>query len=307
MSFVPPPPPSGGFPGGEPPRPRSTPIPGDGGTPPTTAQFLDSLDSSGAPVAPPSSPLDVAGFAPPPGAQYTPLPPGRPTRGAALGIAIAAVVVTAIIGGSVFLVLMARGDSSTGADDEPSVSLAAPVSDPGQTPGDDVAPPGSEVAVPTVPAAPVSLFEPGPAGQAIAAIEQAVGAAPSNLLRVVLYPEYVLAQAQSVSNPANVDAYDYRDGSVAGPEPVTLAGPGDLATSLYSSAEVDWSLIGALTADAIVQMPAIEEPVVTHVIVERSVFDPSFAVTIRVYVNGPRHLGGYAEYTPTGQLIQVQI
>ncbi|MCB0997781.1 MAG: hypothetical protein KDB40_00670 [Acidimicrobiales bacterium] len=306
MSFVPPPPPPGGLPGGEPARPRSTPIPGDGGTPPTTAQFLDSLDSSGAPVGAPSSPFDQPGFAPPPGGQYTALAPARPARGAALGIAIAAVVVMAIVGGSVFLVLMARGEGSTGTDDVPSVSVAASGAE--DLPSAASSPvPASEVVPLTAPTAPVSLFEPGPAAQAIDAIEQAVGVSPSSLLRVVLYPEYVLAQAQSATEPANVDAYDYRRGEVDGPDPVVFAGPGDLASSLYSSAEVDWTTIAALAADAVTRMPEIEEPAVTHVIVERSVFDPSFSVTIRVYVNGPRHLGGYAEYTPGGELIQVQI
>jgi hypothetical protein len=53
-------------------------------------------------------------------------------------------------------------------------------------------------------------------------------------------------------------------------------------------------------------MPTVEEGVVTHILIERSVFTPDFSVTVRVYVGGPR-ASGYVEYTPTGELIQVMV
>ena len=67
--------------------------------------------------------------------------------------------------------------------------------------------------------------------------------------------------------------------------------------------EVDWTFLARAVAEA-PGLTTVEEGAVSHIIVDRSVFTPDFAITVKVYVTGPRG-GGYVEYTPTGELIQV--
>lgn len=85
--------------------------------------------------------------------------------------------------------------------------------------------------------------------------------------------------------------------------PVTLTGDGDLEANLFSLADIDVTQIPRMVAEA-PGLTAVEEPQVTHIIIERSVFHEGFPVTFKVYVNGPRG-GGYVEYDHAGTLIQV--
>ena len=125
-------------------------------------------------------------------------------------------------------------------------------------------------------------------------------------MQVMIYPGYAFATAQDANNPVHVDEYPWRAGVVGTPSPVTLMGDGDLESNLFSATDVDWSFIARAVAEAPSLMPTVEAGVVTHIIVERSVFTADFSVVVRVYVSGPRG-GGYAEYTPTGQFVQAVV
>ena len=160
------------------------------------------------------------------------------------------------------------------------------------------------VAPADTPTAAVSLFDPAGATAVIGTFEAAIGGAPTKMMRVVLYPGYAFATAQDPANPLHVDEYEYRDGFVGLPSPVTLVGDGDLESNLFATTDVDWTFVSRAVSEAPSLLPAVEEGEVTHIIVERSVFTPDFSVTVRVYVSGPRG-GGYVEYTPTGEFIKV--
>jgi len=174
-------------------------------------------------------------------------------------------------------------------------------------------PPAAEptVAVETVPVetAPpvvvpeVNLFTGTQAGEMVAAIAAARGAAPLRMLTIAIYPTYSFAQVQDPTIPANVDEFPWRDGSVGVSSPVQLIGEGDLEANLYSDTEVNWAAIPGLI-EASAAALAIEGGEVTHVIVERNL--PFTAdVVIRVYVNGPRN-SGFVEADAQGNITAVR-
>jgi hypothetical protein len=190
----------------------------------------------------------------------------------------------------------------------PEVTLPVPAAslpDPAATAPTATAPAATAPAA-TTPVAPPAVTLLGTEGVTalIASYEAAIGASPARLLSLKLYPDYAFATAQSPTNPVNVDEYPYRNGVVGPSSPVTLVGDGDLETNLYSSTDVDWSFLSAAVAEAPSLLPDVVEGAVSHVIVERSPFTPDLALTVRVYVSGPRG-GGYVEYSAAGALIQV--
>ena len=85
------------------------------------------------------------------------------------------------------------------------------------------------------------LHERGRAATAIAAIEKQVGASPAQSTDILLYPEYMDVKAQDPTIPEHIDEYEWRDGSVSGPEPVHLSGPqADTDASLFPTSAVRW-------------------------------------------------------------------
>jgi hypothetical protein len=302
MSFAPPNPPDPPQPPGRPygapgpGMPRSTPIPG-------TSEPLPG--NSGA--APPPTPGEFVG-APPPGMyQATPGGPfaaeSRPRRSWAAIVFTVVLVVVPVIGlavGAVALMSSSDGSETEGADDP---APAPPLSEPADT----------ELAVPTPSAAPtptaqpaptpVDLFAPGGAPMVIDAFEAAISGEPSRFTQISLYPEYAFARAQDAAIPTHVDEYPWRDGVVGASSPVTLVGDGDLEATLFGATEIDWTFIARAVTEA-PTLVTVEEGVVSHIIVDRSVFTDDFAVVVRVYVTGPRG-GAYVEYTPAGELIDV--
>jgi hypothetical protein len=149
----------------------------------------------------------------------------------------------------------------------------------------------------------LALFADGGAPALIAAFDAAISGEPSRFMQVLIYPDYAFVSAQDAGIPDHVDEYPWRDGVVGASSPVTLVGTGDLEATLWSANEVDWTFLARAVTEA-PGLTTVEEGVVSHIIVDRSVFTPDFAITVKVYVSGPRG-GGYVEYTPAGQLIQV--
>jgi len=149
------------------------------------------------------------------------------------------------------------------------------------------------------------LFDPAGATALVATFDAAIGGSPTKLMRVTIYPEYAFATAQDPANALHVDEYPYRDGVIGPSRPVTVVGDGGLEANLFATTDVDWSFLPRAVAEASGLMLQ-EEGAVTHIIVERSVFTADFSVVVRVYVTGPRG-GGYAEYTPAGELVKVVV
>ena len=325
--------------------PGASGAPGAPGAP-TTSQFLGGLGPDGQPgqAGPGSSPFGQQSpfatqtpYQPAPGMQYAPLAPTKRRSGG--GLLLALLIIGPVIGITVgvWAFLRARDasdqaeqilddaqqtvdsilddvqddlDDIDALDDVPPVSL--PVSLPTDTVVPDSVPGGVAVSLPTetVPPATVapaiSLFDPAGATAVMATFDAAISGEPSRLLSAAIYPDYAFVQAQDADAPTHVDQYDYRDGFVSDPAPVQLIGDGDLEAALFSITDVDWTFINRAVTEAPGLMPTVEEGVVTHILIERSVFSPDFSVTVRVYVGGPR-ASGYVEYTPTGELIQVMV
>ncbi|MCX6519923.1 MAG: hypothetical protein NTZ21_04595 [Actinobacteria bacterium] len=307
---------------------RSTPLPGfDDVPPPTAAQFL------GAVQQPPVQP-----FQPAPGAALGSTMP-RSRRSGLGGLVVALLIIGPVVGISVSVWAFLRGrdaneqaervlddaeatldsvfaDAQDALDDVDPV-VPADISLPAvpAVPTDaDVPPVSLPVSLPTVPAVPaasvpapaVSLFDPAGATALIGTYEAAIGGAPTKLMNVTIYPDYAFATAQDPANALHVDEYPYRDGFVGASSPVTLVGDGDLEANLFATTDVDWTFLSRAVGEAPSLMPTVEEGVVTHIIVERSVFTPDFSVVVRVYVSVPRG-GGYVEYTAAGELVQVMV
>lgn len=74
--------------------------------------------------------------------------------------------------------------------------------------------------------------------------------APVQALAVEVTPHHVLFSVQDPRNPANVDAWELRNGELLPPRPVQLTGGGDLAANLFPLAEVPLGRIPALSRAA---------------------------------------------------------
>jgi hypothetical protein len=161
----------------------------------------------------------------------------------------------------------------------------------------------AETAPPVTAPPVVSLFAEGGAPGVIAAFEDAISGEPSRFMQIILYPDYAFATAQDANIPDHVDEYPWRDGVVGPSSPVQLVGDGELEANLWSATDVEWTFLARAVAEA-PGLTTVEEGTVSHIIIERSVFTPDFAVVVRVYVTGPRG-SAYVEYTPAGVMTQV--
>jgi hypothetical protein len=157
------------------------------------------------------------------------------------------------------------------------------------------------------------LHERGRAAAAIAAIEKQVGAAPAQTTQILLYPEYMDVKAQDPAIPEHIDEYEWRDGSVSGPEPVHLSGPQEETdASLFPTSVVRWrdlpTIVSNVETRARHARPTrIEDARASYVIVERSTSSADDGrVEISIYLDGPRR-SGRAELTASGDIITLDV
>jgi len=157
------------------------------------------------------------------------------------------------------------------------------------------------------------LHERGAATRAIAAIEQEVGASPARAGEVLIYPEYMDVEAQDPEVPEHIDEYEWRDGSVSGPEPVHLSGPQEeVEASLFPTSSVQWRDIPDIVREVErrarhARPTRIEDATATYLIVERSTSsEDDGRVEMTIYLNGPRRSGS-AELTAAGEIITLTV
>ena len=157
------------------------------------------------------------------------------------------------------------------------------------------------------------LHDRGRAARAIAAIEQAVGAAPARVSDVTVYPEYLVTEAQDPAIPDHIDRYEWRDDVVPPPEPVSLSGPQEeVEASLFPTSTVRWaglsSMVRAAERATLHNTPLrIEAPVAQYVSIDRSSSSADDGrVLVRIYVTGPRR-SGYVEMTAGGEIRSVNV
>jgi hypothetical protein len=157
------------------------------------------------------------------------------------------------------------------------------------------------------------LRAPGAAADAIAAIEKDVGASPTRVREVLVYPEFLDAEAQDPAIPEHIDAYEYRDGDVGPLEAVMLSGPQEeVEASLFPTTAVRWDELPATIkrverAARGAEPIRIEEARANYVIVHRSTsIEDDGRVEMTVYLAGPRRSGS-AELTASGEIITLNV
>jgi hypothetical protein len=157
------------------------------------------------------------------------------------------------------------------------------------------------------------LHDRGAASRAIAAIARQVGAVPARARRVLIYPEYLDAEAQDPTIPEHLDEYEWRGGEVSGPDPVHLSGPQEaVEAALFPTTAVQWTdipaIVRAVEARAESARPIrIEDATASYLIVERSTSPADDGrVEISIYLDGPRR-SGRAELTSSGELLSLDV
>jgi hypothetical protein len=120
------------------------------------------------------------------------------------------------------------------------------------------------------------------------------------LKSLVLYPDYVVFEAEDPNKKGNVDRYTLRPTGLSPPDPVRLAGPEEksLDAFLFRLGDVDFTLLPSLVADAGKRL-AIEDGKASHVIIGKGHFRAQ-PLDIRVYVSSARKSGS-VEYDAGGK------
>jgi hypothetical protein len=145
------------------------------------------------------------------------------------------------------------------------------------------------------------LWQGGAAAALSSALDAGIAGTPTHFTQIVLQDTYAVSTAQDATKPQNVDMYTWRDGDVSTLQAVPT--PDDLASGLFTVADVDWAAIAPLAAEA-PRLIAIDDAAVTHVIVQRDSFAADQPVEILVYVSGPRG-GGYVQADAHGMVVKV--
>jgi hypothetical protein len=107
-----------------------------------------------------------------------------------------------------------------------------------------------------VPGAKVNLFEGDNAAKAAGKIKDKVGSPDVKVISVSMHTDELEVTIQSPKNAKDIDKYTFRDGAVAGPEPVQVMQFGDLAMTgdKYGTTPIDeigWANIPATVGRAI--------------------------------------------------------
>ncbi|MDO8363517.1 MAG: hypothetical protein Q7V88_11520 [Actinomycetota bacterium] len=302
------PPSSGGWP------PRSTPIPGEpiqgspvDDSPPTPGEFLG---SGAGPKSPPNAGYPQTGHPqagyPQAGYPQMGVPSfGQPAVtkrsrnwGGTLLMLIVVGGVLAGIGAAVWGVMKAKDsvDRVTQQANEQAndaVDRANELSDPSLSDNDRAALglTGNEQ----------SLFEGAAAAAVTAAMDEAIIGEPTNFTQILLYSDYAFATAQNPTALDHLDDYGWRLGEVSASTP--QPNDADAPSKVFTVADVDWTAVGAVIADA-VRVSNVENGKVSHVIATRNSFAEGMPVVVRVYVSGPRS-SAYIEVAPDGTVIAV--
>jgi hypothetical protein len=153
----------------------------------------------------------------------------------------------------------------------------------------------------SLPATASTMFDTGAAGAVVGAFEDALGS--PQVTQISLYPDSAAAVVAAGTGPQQytLAQYTWSDGLIeTASARTTVDDPHDLA---FDVGDVDWTSVAGLVEQAPV-LTGVAGGVVTHVIVDRSTFDPRLPITIRVSVSGPTG-SGFVEATATGDVLAV--
>jgi hypothetical protein len=122
-------------------------------------------------------------------------------------------------------------------------------------------------------------------------------------LEFLIYPEYVIVEAQDIEKPKHVDRYTYRNGALGDPDPVNVQRyRGKLDSHLFDLDDLALELVPMLVETTMRRLE-YEDAKVTHIVIQRNL-PFSKDVVIRVYAHGPRE-SGRVEFTADGKFKRV--
>jgi hypothetical protein len=137
--------------------------------------------------------------------------------------------------------------------------------------------------------------------QALAAYKGALGTSTLSLMELTLHDSHSSVEAQSATNGQHVDRYNYRAGSVTGPEPVRLAGrdKANLKGALFNPEKTALLSLDELKIATLKELK-YEAATVSHVIMRRD----RGKTEILVYGSDQRD-SGYVRFDEQGKVVRV--
>ena len=157
------------------------------------------------------------------------------------------------------------------------------------------------------------LHDTNAANKAMLAIEKKVGASPARVTEILVYPDYMIVDAQDPNALDHIDRYTWRDGTVEPSEPVHLSGPQEeVDASLFSTSAVNLKQLPSivLAAEQTLQHAKpirIEQARGSYIDIQRSTSSElDGRITIHISVEGPRR-SGTVETGSNGDILSTNV
>jgi hypothetical protein len=150
------------------------------------------------------------------------------------------------------------------------------------------------VVVPALPLGATSLFEPGVAAALAPLLDQAIPGEPTQFTSIDVHPDFAATIVQDATDPTRTVRFTWRAAGVTTDEPQQE--PVDISASLFTTSDVDWDRLATLVAAAHGLLHTANDPV-THVVVQRWGFDPTFPMRFLVYAASSRFIEAAADGT----------
>ncbi|MEO5901033.1 MAG: hypothetical protein ABIR68_13040 [Ilumatobacteraceae bacterium] len=179
------------------------------------------------------------------------------------------------------------------ARDRPKVAAAAPaevVDEPFPT----AASASTTAAASLLPLGAASLFDVGVAPALAPLLEQALPGEPTQFVSIDVRPDSATVTVQDTSDPTRTEQFAWRPTGLS--TGATKQESLDIGPSLFTIADVDWSVLATLVTESPGLMHIADQPV-SRVIVQRWGFDPAFPMRFLVYVGGDRFVEAAADGT----------
>ena len=157
------------------------------------------------------------------------------------------------------------------------------------------------------------LHDTNAANKAMLAIEKKVGASPARVTEILVYPDYMIVDAQDPNALNHIDRYTWRDSTVEPSEPVHLSGPQEAVdASLFSTSAMDLKQLPriVLAAEQTLQHAKpirIEQARGSYIDIQRSTSSElDGRITIHISVEGPRR-SGTVETGSNGDILSTDV
>ncbi|MFD9130252.1 protein kinase [Kitasatospora sp. NPDC059571] len=224
----------------------------------------------------------------------------RPKRGARTGVIAASVAVAVVVAGGVAW-KFAPGTAKKNTAGHSSTAGTTAGTTAGATGGTGTSARPTTAATATgstgaPKAAPKDLITPDGVRTAIAALTPVMGT--GKVYKLVVYPQYAIADAPTAANPKEYDSFQYRNGRASkddmGGTEIGDDQPVDL--SVY-----DWSIIPSLLQKAQATLN-VTNPTSRYLIIGPDLFDNK--PVISVYLSNDHSNSGYLETDPHGNVVR---